>query len=181
MIPILATGVLNCKSLMELESDLVADYGDIFSSQIAVPEGEIFSEDKAVLKEKLKDSSGNSAEASRLQNIQSKEAEITVQEAILKSASSKKCPVIVLRGVQTYKDVGKHLENYGIKVSRLNQLMKGEEGRNANHAVEHDIVVLAMNGNRLIISFIQVNIPCHFCESYICYLCRSRQIWKKSK
>ena len=60
-----------------------------------------------------------SPEAQRLKAIQSKEAEYYVQDQLVKVCEKLSLPLVVLRGVQTYSDVGKHLTEFGIKFSKL--------------------------------------------------------------
>ena len=190
-IQVLSSGVTFSKTLSELEESVLEDYGDIYNTQIAIPDGVIFTEDKGYLKQKLKtefDSHmkcqcssylmrkpgahkcskclpddnqrqlikkiNDSCDAKHLQNIIAAEAEVFIQDTIIEAARSGGLPVTVMRGVQTYKDVGKHLERYGIELSKLNEILKEKDGKEKE--AEHDVMVLAMNGDNLIITFIQV-------------------------
>ena len=159
-VQVYSSGVLVTKTLSELEGSILDEYVDIYNSQIAIPDGVIYEGDTQYLEQKLKkrwkagEKIDESSDAKHLQNIIATKAEVYIQNKIIEAAKSQGLPITVLRGVETYKDVGKHLQKYGIKLSKLNELLKEQEGKEVE--AEHDIMVLVMSGDMLIITFMQV-------------------------
>ena len=139
VVRIQCAGVEKELTLERLDENMLEDYENILRSQTSIPETMIFEEDKKILMENLKVSYQNtvkrkhddepepvmmnvlleSAEAKRLQNIQSMEAEFYVQEKLLNIWKKFDIPLVILRGVKTYSNVGKHLSEFGIKLSKL--------------------------------------------------------------
>ena len=74
------------------------------------------------------------------------EAEYKVQKQIEMAMKEYNIPALVLRGVNTYKDIGQFLEHYGIKVSRLKAFACNcNKGKcKCTLECEHDIVTLAL-------------------------------------
>merc|ERR1711860_459698 len=95
-----------------------------------------------------------SPESKRLKDIQSMEAEYYVQDKLIKVCENLNLPLVVLRGVQTFSNVGKHLTEFGIKLSKLSKLLKRKE--EADFEAEHDIMALTTDENGLVVIFIQV-------------------------
>ena len=126
------------RTLSELDSNVIQDYGDILHSQTAIPETIHFENNKELLKAELKKSFEDqtkgkseqeikkllskikkSSDAQQLKSIQSQEAEFYVQEQLLKLGQEKNLPMVILRGVKTFQDIGRHLLVYGIELSKL--------------------------------------------------------------
>ena len=82
------------------------------------------------------------------------EAEDNVQKAIKKAAKVHEVPVVVFRGVNTFADVCKHLEDFGIKASTLKNFSKPSSSN--SQECENDIVVVALTTTGPVVSFIQV-------------------------
>ena len=82
-----------------------------------------------------------------------------IQKKIIETAKAKGHPIAVLRGVETYKHIGKHLKNDHVKLSKLNEILRGKQDYEYEYEVEHDILVLAMNSDTLFVTFIQVKCP----------------------
>ena len=139
MILVQCAGIERELTIEKLDENVLDDYGDICKTQTAIPETMILEEDKKLLMEDLKRKYENSVkrkhnewqtrafltlllespEAQRLKAIQSKEAEYYVQDQLIKACEKFNLPLVVLRGVQTYSNVGKHLTEFGIKLSKL--------------------------------------------------------------
>ena len=138
-IAVQCAGIERELTIEKLDENVLNDYGDICKTQTAIPETMILEEDKKLLMEDLKRKHENSMkrkhdegstraflalllespEAQRLKLIQSKEAEYYVQDQLIKVCEKLNLPLVVLRGVQTYSNVGKHLTEFGIKLSKL--------------------------------------------------------------
>ena len=86
-------------------------------------------------------------------------AENNVQKSIERVMKEYGIPALVLRGVNTYKDIAKFLESFGIEVSRL-KAFKCRDSK-CSLECEHDIVTLALLPTGPLVSFNQVipNIP----------------------
>ena len=127
-------------NLEKLDQNVLTDYCNILHGQTAVPEIILFDEDKKVMMEQIKkkyekslkrkhvsDPDGKtslllmkeSPEAKHLHDLQSKEAEFYVQQKLIDLGKAKNICMFVLRGLQTYENVGKHLQTFGIKLSKL--------------------------------------------------------------
>ena len=208
-VDIVCSGVKGKMKLSSVEDTVIQEYGDIFNSQIAIPEVVIFNENKNDLKKNLKDDFeddfgkimdqrvnlknakesykemkqtasqtalkkiNDSPKAQLLQDIRASEAEVYVQKMALQHAKEAKIPMIAFRGIQTFKDIGKHLEKFGVKLSKLSQLLK-----NCNDAeleAEHDIMLISCNGEKIQVTFIQVMlkiVECSISKLYfIIYMC----------
>ena len=138
-IAVQCAGIERELTLNNLDENVLDDYGDICKTQTAIPDIMILEEDKKLLMEDLKRKYENSMkrkhnecqtreflalllespEAQRLKAIQSKEAEYYVQDQLIKVCEKLNLPLVVLRGIQTYSNVGKHLTEFGIKLSKL--------------------------------------------------------------
>ena len=92
--------------------------------------------------------------AQLLQDIRASEAEVYVQKMALQHDKEAKIPMIAFRGIQTFKDIGKHLEKFGVKLSKLSQLLKNSN--DAELEAEHDIMLISCNGEKIQVTFIQV-------------------------
>ena len=126
-------------TLENLDQNVLEDYGDLLTTQTAIPDIMIPQDDKSLLKDELREKYENlkrkhdneqarkaffstlinSPEAKRLQNLQSQEAEFYVQDQLIKLWRKLNIPGVILRGVQTYENVGRHLSEFGIKLSKL--------------------------------------------------------------
>ena len=139
VVKIRIAGIERELTLDSLDQNVLEDYGDLLTTQTAIPEIMIPQDDKSLLKAELKEkyenlkkklndeqaikaslsTLKNLPEAKRLQNLQSQEAEFYVQDQIIKLWRQLKIPGVILRGVRTYENVGKHLSEFGIKLSKL--------------------------------------------------------------
>ena len=200
-IDIVCSGLKKKMKLSSIEDTVIQEYGDIFSSQIAIPEVVIFNENKDDLKKNLKDgfhktmdqkekakpknseesfheikqrvikNINDSAKAQLLQDIRASEAEVHVQKMALQHAKEAKIPMIAFRGIQTFRDIGKHLEKFGVKLSKLSQLLKNSN--DAELEAEHDIMLISCNGEKIQVTFIQVMLKILECSMSFT-LCRLR-------
>ena len=191
-VDIVCSGVKRKMKLSGIEDTVIQEYVDIFSSQIAIPEVVIFNENKNDLKKNLKDgyhktmdqaklknskesfheieqrvikNINDSVKAQLLQDIRASEAEVYVQKMALQHAKEAKIPMVAFRGIQTFKDIGKHLEKFGVKLSKLSQLLKNSN--DAELEAEHDIMLISCNGEKIQVTFIQVMLKiveyCKYC------------------
>ena len=113
-------------------------------------EDELEKQASAQAKKETKDSS----EAKLLQHRVAMKAEDDVQRSILRAMKEFNIPVYVFRGVNTYDDLGKFLEGYGIKMSKLKAFRSGNS--KSSLECEHDISVIALPPSGPLVSFIQV-------------------------
>ena len=139
VVKIRIAGIERELTLDSLDQNVLEDYGDLLTTQTAIPEIMIPQDDKSLLKDELREKYENlkrkhdneqarkaflstlinSPEAKRLQNLQSQEAEFYVQDQLIKLWRQLNIPGVILRGVQTYENVGRHLSEFGIKLSKL--------------------------------------------------------------
>ena len=116
----------------ELDFCLLEDFPAILGTQTAIPETILLQDDREILMKNLKrlyeqgvqnptklSVIKNSAEARRLNNIRAEEAELFVQEKLLEVGKYENLVFVVLRGIKTHQNVGRHLEAFGIKLSKL--------------------------------------------------------------
>ena len=96
-----------------------------------------------------------SREAKQLQHRVAMKAEELVQSSILRAMKEFGIPVYVFRGVNTYADIGKFLEKFGIKMSKLKAFETGNS--KATLECEHDIAVVALLPVKPLVSFLQVD------------------------
>ena len=87
------------------------------------------------------------------------EAEAVVQTKIYEAARREKVPMVVLRGIKTAEHIGRHLERFGITLTKLKSLLTPdkEKSKEKSDEVEHDVLVLAYHNNTVHVTFIQVN------------------------
>ena len=83
-------------------------------------------------------------------------AEHKVQKHIERVMKEYGIPALVLRGVNTYNDIAKFLENFGVKVSRL-KAFQNVKLENCTLECEHDIVTIALLPGGPLVCFNQVN------------------------
>merc|ERR1712130_563829 len=95
-----------------------------------------------------------SSEAKALQKRVAMMAEHEVQKSIKRAMEKYQIPVYIFRGVNTYDDVGRLLESFGIKMSKLKAFKSGEESKTLE--CEHDIATVALLPCELLVSFTQV-------------------------
>ena len=178
-------------TLADLEENILEDYGDILHTQTAIPDTILFEEDKKMLMYDIKrvfesQTTGKSdyetknifsqikksSEAKCIKDIQSLEAEFYVQNKLIELGREKCVSMIVLRGIKSYGYVGKFLEGFGLKFSKLrylylifsftryflnsSSLLNNKE--NADLETDHDVMALTISGRDLTVIFIQVGI-----------------------
>ena len=112
-----------------------------------------------------------SREAQQLKHRVAMKAEDDVQKSILRAMKEFDIPVFVFRGVNTYADIGKPLdESLGLKLSKLKAFKSGgskskdtkegdknKEGKKEKtFECEHDISALALPPSGPLVSFVQV-------------------------
>ena len=85
-------------------------------------------------------------------------AEEEVQRSIQRAMAKFNIPVYVFRGVNTNDAVGKFLQSFDIKMSKLKGFKPGEK-KNRSLECEHDIGALALLPTGPLASFVQVVIP----------------------
>ena len=95
-----------------------------------------------------------SSEAKSLQNRVAMMAEHEVQKSIKRAMEEYQIPVFIFRGVNTYDDVGRLLESFGIKMSKLKAFKSGETSKTLE--CEHDIATVALLPCGLLVSFTPV-------------------------
>ena len=95
-----------------------------------------------------------SSEAKSLQNRVAMIAEHEVQKSIKRAMEEYQIPVFIFRGVNTYDDVGRLLESFGIKMSKLKAFKSGEASKTLE--CEHDIATVVLLPCGLLVSFTQV-------------------------
>ena len=162
----------------DLERKLLEDLPqDLFQSQHCVPEVITFDQDKNDLVRKLKQQYDKITEskdkkqqkdrieelkrshhAQGLQNHVAAEAEAMVQTNIYEAARREKVPMVVLRGIKTAEHIGRHLERFGITLTKLKSLLSPDRGKSKEKSdeVEHDVLVLAYHNNTVHVTFVQV-------------------------
>ena len=159
-----------------IERRLLEDLPDLFQSQLCVPEVITFDQDKDDLVRKLKqqyDKVNNSKESKKLkkeridaiktshyaqclQKHVADEAEAVVQTKIYEAARIMKVPMVVLRGIKTAEHIGRHLERFGITLTKLKSLLSPENSKDRSDEVEHDVLLLAYHNNSVHVTFLQV-------------------------
>ena len=96
-----------------------------------------------------------SKEAKLLNGRVAMTAEHVVQKSILRAMEEFGIPVYVFRGVNTYDDIGKLLdEGFGFKMSRLKAFKSGSSASTLE--CEHDISAMALLPSGPLVTFIQV-------------------------
>ena len=70
----------------------------------------------------------SSSVAKALQKRVAMRAEYDVQRSIKRAMEEFNIPVYIFRGVNTYDDVGRFLESFGLKMSKLKAFKSGAEG-----------------------------------------------------
>ena len=172
----------------DLERKLLQDLPDLFQSQLCVPEVITFEQDKNDLVRKLKqqydeiyesidkkqrkerfEELKNSHHAHCLQKHVAAEAEVVVQTKIYEATRREKVPMVVLRGIKTAEHIGRHLERFGITLTKLKELLSPDKGKSKDKSdeVEHDVLVLAYHNNTVHIIFVQVRSLWKFFEIFI--------------
>ena len=121
-------------NMHELHESLLKDYGDIFQNTLCIPDVVIVQDEKDLLP---------------------KMAEYFVQQSLFKTVP-KTIPSVILRGVETFKDVGKHLEDAGFCFSKLKEITKPSNSSERSREVEHDVAMISFFGDKILINFIQV-------------------------
>ena len=81
-----------------------------------------------------------SSEAKSLQNRVAMMAEHEVQKSIKRAMEEYQIPVFIFRGVNTYDDVGRLLESFGIKMSKLKAFKSWEASRTLE--TDHEIATI---------------------------------------
>ena len=132
-------------TFQELNSNMFEDYGDILTTQTTIPERILYQEDKEMLMvqsktnfmEKVKGKSAeeselvlsniqNTSEAQRIKDIQSLEAEVFVQKMLIELGKTENISMVVFRGINTYAYLGRNLERFGLKFSKLRYYKYGK-------------------------------------------------------
>ena len=122
----------------ELGSSILNDYGDILNSQTAIPETVLFEEDKKMLMENLKrefesktygksekeiksilSQVKQSSHAQLIKSHQSLEAEILVQNEMIKLGKEENVTMVVFRGIKTFEYIGQFLTGFGLEFSKI--------------------------------------------------------------
>ena len=104
-----------------------------------------------------KDETKQSKEAQLLKHRLAMMAENKVQKSIERVMKEYDIPALVLRGVNTFKDIASFLESFGIEVSRLKAFKcKCSPECKCSLECEHDIVTIALLPNGPLVSFNQV-------------------------
>ena len=96
----------------------------------------------------------SSNEAKALQKRMAMKAEHVVQKSIKRAMEEFNIPVYIFRGVNTYDDVGRFLESFGLKMSKLKAFRSGAEAKTLE--CEHDIATVALLPCGPLVSFTQV-------------------------
>ena len=96
----------------------------------------------------------SSSDAKALQHRVAMKAEHDVQRSIKRAMEEYNIPVFIFRGVNTYDDVGRFLESFGFKMSKLKAFKSKSESA---LECEHDIATLALLPCGPLVSFTQVN------------------------
>ena len=164
-------------TLEDLEGKLLEDLPDLFQSQLCVPEVITFEQDKNDLVRNLKqqydeinqspdkkqreeriDKLKRSHQAQCFQSHVAAEAEAVVQTKIYEAARREKVPMVVLRGIKSAEHIGRHLERFGITLTKLKSLLspEREKCKEKSDEVEHDVLVLAYHNNTVHVTFVQV-------------------------
>ena len=96
--------------------------------------------------------------ATQAQNHVAAEAEAVVQTKIYEAARRENVPMVVLRGIKTAEHIGRHLERFGITLTKLKSLLSPdkEKYKEKSDEVEHDVLVLAYHNNIVHVTFVQV-------------------------
>ena len=105
-------------------------------------------------------------EANMLQKQQADIAEVNVQEAIYTAVKNHGIVATVLRGIETYEQVGKFLDAFGIKCSKFGNLVKRRD--DATRETEHDVVVVGLLSTGVFATFVQVENEI-FCVRYLLF------------
>ena len=92
-------------------------------------------------------------------------AEHEVQKSIKSAMEEFQIPVYIFRGVNTYDDVGRLLECFGIKMSKLKAFKSGEALKTLE--CEQDIATVALLPCGLLVSFTQVELDILLADSNI--------------
>ena len=164
-------------TLEDLEGKLLEDLPDLFQSQLCVPEVITFDQDKNDLVRNLKQqhdeinqSPDNKQRKERIEELKrshqaqcfqshvAAEAEAVVQTKIYEAARREKVPMVVLRGIKSAEHIGRHLERFGITLTKLKSLLSPEREKikEKSDEVEHDVLVLAYHNNTVHVTFVQV-------------------------
>merc|ERR1712218_506232 len=93
-------------------------------------------------------------------------AEHEVQKSIKRAMEEYQIPVFIFRGVNTYDDVGRLLESFGIKMSKLKAFKSGEASKTLE--CEHDIATVALLPCGILVSFTQVKNVIFLADSNNC-------------
>merc|ERR1719411_2090973 len=66
--------------------------------------------------------------------------------------------MVVLRGIKSGEHIGRHLERFGITLTKLKSLLSPDKEKNKEKSdeVEHDVLVLAYHKNTVHVTFVQV-------------------------
>ena len=106
-----------------------------------------------------------SSEAKSLQNRVAMMAEHEVQKSIKRAMEEYQIPVFIFRGVNTYDDVGRLLESFGINMSKLKAFKSGEASKTLE--CEHDIATVALLPCGILVSFTQVELDIFLADSNV--------------
>ena len=98
----------------------------------------------------------NSNDAQNLQQRVAMKAEEKVQRHIEWAFRQCNIPVVVLRGINTYKNIGQFLRSFGIKVSKLKDFENYKVDSKHSLECEHDIVTIALLPTGPLVIFTQV-------------------------
>ena len=96
----------------------------------------------------------SSSDAKALQRRVAMKAEHDVQRSIKRAMEEYNIPVYIFRGVNTYDEVGRFLESFGLKMSKLKAFKSKSESA---LECEHDIATFALLPCGPLVSFTQVN------------------------
>ena len=96
----------------------------------------------------------SSSDAKALQRRVAMKAERDVQRSIKRAMEEYNILVYIFRGVNTYDEVGRFLESFGLKMSKLKAFKSKSESA---LECEHDIATFALLPCGPLVSFTQVN------------------------
>ena len=83
-------------------------------------------------------------------------AEEKVQKSIKAAMEEFRIPVHVLRGVATFTEIGRFLEDLGIEMSALKAFWSSDDYGMGTWECEHDIVIIALPPTGPLVAFVQV-------------------------
>lgn len=95
-----------------------------------------------------------SQDAKTLNKRKADMSETIVQQGVVNAAKKYGIPIVALKGIKTHEQIGKHVEPFNIKCSRLKGIF--ENKKSASEEVEHDVLCVAALPSKTVVTFIQV-------------------------